>query len=117
LLVNIAMAILDSVPGLAVHVCVDGTPLEEYKDGAEEEVEELNTSVIKQYQAARTVCQYVESVSDKEFSIELLVQPTYEMDCDNLEIGIKIDGKTLITPIISKKDLYHLFRLQFQADP
>jgi len=78
------MAVLDGLPGLEVFVCIDGQPIQEYNDDEEEEVAQ---TPVAEYQAAKTVSKFVESISDKEFSIQIarglrllwVVRPSYAL--------------------------------------
>jgi hypothetical protein len=97
------MAILDSIPGLEVFVCVDGEPLEEYDDDDDGKGEVEHTQVAE-YQAARTVGKFVESVSDKEFSIRINLQTSFVMDCASLLFAIGIDRKYRLVPVLAKSD-------------
>jgi hypothetical protein len=94
------MAILNSLPGLEVFVCIDGEPLEEYNDNEEEEVEE---TLVAEHQAASTVSKYVESASDKEFYINIVLGTSFKMDCETLMAPIKIDGKFIIETVFVRK--------------
>jgi hypothetical protein len=94
------MAILNSLPGLEVFVCIDGEPLEEYNDDKEEEVEE---TLVAEHQAASTVSEYVESTSDKEFYINIVLGTSFKMDCETLMAPIKIDGKFIIETVFVRK--------------
>jgi hypothetical protein len=98
------MAILDSIPGLAVFVCVDGKPLEEYDDDDDDEGEVEHTQVAE-YQAARTVSKFVESVSDKEFSICANLETSFVMDCASLLFPINIDGKLCWEGVVAKSSM------------
>jgi hypothetical protein len=83
------MAVLDTLPGLTVSIHVDGEPLPEYEDDTEEETPD---DPVAQYQVARTLCKYVEAISDKEFCIEMSLDPPYRMDCPALVFPCWIDG-------------------------
>lgn len=96
------MAIQDDVPGLEVAVCIDGKPLEEYDNDEEEQVKPGLPSEVSQYQAARTVTKYIESVSDQEFTIQLTLGPPFKMDYACLNTRIHIDGKKVDSPSIQK---------------
>jgi hypothetical protein len=95
------MAILDSIPGLEVFVCVDGEPLEEYDDDDDGKGEVEHTQ-FAEYQGARTVGKFVESVSDKEFSIRINLETSYVMDCASLLFPIYIDGKRCFEAVLAK---------------
>jgi hypothetical protein len=94
------MAILESLPGLEVTVCMDGQPLEEYDDNEEEEVGE---TPVAQYQAAKTVSKYIESASEKEFSINITLGTAFTMDFESLMAPIRMDGKFVAGPVMLKK--------------
>jgi hypothetical protein len=94
------MAVLDAIPGLKVFICIDGKPLEEYDDDEEEEVE---VTPIAEYQAAKTVRKYVESISDTEFSIKIMLETPFVMDYESLMAPIAIDGKHMLETVIVKE--------------
>jgi len=100
------MAILDSIPGLEVFVCVDDEPLQEYDDDGDDEGEVEHTQ-FAEYQGARTVGKFVESVSDKEFSIRINLETSYVMDCASLLFPIHIDGKRCWEPVLAKTYYAH----------
>ena len=95
------MAVLDDLPGLGVSICIDGQPVEEYNDDEEEEVAE---TPIAEYQAAKTISKFVESISDKEFSIRIALESPFVMDYDSLLCPIHIDGKWRNEPVLQKVD-------------
>ena len=82
------MAVLDSLPGIEATICINKVPLQEYED---DEVE-IAAGHVGEYQAARTVSKYVESATNKEFSIRLSVNHPYKPDCPTLGFAIIIDG-------------------------
>ncbi len=90
------MAVLDGLPGLEVLVCMDGQPLEEYDDDEEEAIAD---TPIAEHQAAKTISKFVESVSEKEFSIRILLRSPFVMDYDSLKSPIYIDGKWCREPV------------------
>jgi hypothetical protein len=91
--------VLEAIPGLDVSVCIDGEPLEEYDD---DEGEEVKPGRVGQWQAARTVCKYITSESDKQFCIRITVDRSYNMDSSGLGFPIRIDGKLMTTPCMTK---------------
>jgi hypothetical protein len=93
------MAILNSVPGLEICVCIDGEALVEYDDDEEQEV---GAGHVAEYQAAKTVSKYIESISDKDFGIKATIGPKYVFDSSAVSFAIEIDGKLMITPILEK---------------
>jgi hypothetical protein len=93
------MAVLDTLPGVTVSINVDGQPLPEYKDDTEEETLD---GPVAEYQTARTVCKYVEAISDKEFCIKMTLDAPFRMDCPSLEFACSIDGHRTHAPLIRK---------------
>lgn len=96
------MAVLDSLPGLTVSVCVDGQALNEFED--DEAVVSSKPGVIGEYQAARTVTKYIEAMSDKEFTVKILLDTGYRMDCGSLGLPISVDGIWANEPLMSKSN-------------
>ena len=92
------MAILPQVPGITVSICVDGKPLEEYMDDEVEEGAEDNAA---QYSAAIAVSHYIESVSDKEYTIQVDVDPTFNFNCPTLLIDTTIDRRIRAKEVIA----------------
>lgn len=92
------MAIVKPVRGIKVTIHVDKKPLQEYDDDEFEVAPGIN----EEYQTSRTVAKYVESVSDKEFGVNICVDKSFRMDCPNLSAAIEIDG-VLVTNIILEK--------------
>ncbi|KAG4430283.1 hypothetical protein IFR05_014230 [Cadophora sp. M221] len=94
------MAILDRVPGLEVKVHINGQPAQEYDD---DEDEQAVPGAVGWYQAARTVRKYVESISDKEFLVQLSLDNSFKFDCPTLSCELSIDGKVVRSPVIYRK--------------
>ncbi|KAL2063579.1 hypothetical protein VTL71DRAFT_5384 [Oculimacula yallundae] len=94
------MAVLNLVPGLEVYVKIDGISLQEYDDDDEIQV---GISPVDQYKSSRTVTKYIESVTDKEFTVETSLAPGFVITSDALLTPIRIDGKLMITPLIPHK--------------
>jgi hypothetical protein len=101
------MAVLDAVPGLDVSICIDDQQLEEYSEDEEEEVEE---TPIAEYQAAKTVRKYVESVSDKEFEVRIVLGTSFVLNYDCVLAPNTIDSKRVPEPVIVKSHHSHLMR-------
>ena len=94
------MAIFDLYPGLEVNITIDGVALPEYDD---DEEEAPKPGPVAAYQASKTVTKYIESVSDKEFAIEVKLNPGYVMNCGSLTVSVFIDGQCLNSRSISKR--------------
>jgi hypothetical protein len=95
------MAILDKAPGLDVCILVDGVPLQEYPDDEEETVEESDAA---KYRASRTVTNYVESASNKEYGIRIKLGTQFRFDYPTLQVYVKVDGKVVRQPILHRSD-------------
>jgi hypothetical protein len=95
------MAVLDTLPGLTVSIHVDDEPLPAYEDDTKEETPD---DPVAQYQVARTLCKYVEAKSDKEFCIEMFLDPPYIMHCPALVFVCWIDGNLVDELVISQAE-------------
>lgn len=88
------MAISKVQPGIAATILIDGQPATEHQDT--DDVEVVHTDpVIAKYQASRTVSTYIESESEKTFSIKLSVGLPYghkKMECSKLGFHVVVDG-------------------------
>ncbi|KAK4496758.1 hypothetical protein PRZ48_012741 [Zasmidium cellare] len=73
------MAVLDGLPGVEVTVQVDGIALKEYEDPDEEEL-------------AKTHVCYVESKSEKHFSISVKVKDDFKYKGDSISVLTTADG-------------------------
>lgn len=89
------MAVLDSVPGLAVSVLVDGNALQEYPD--DEEAARLASLP----EGIKTVPVFVEAVSEKEFVVRLSVDESFRLSSPVLIFDVIVDGNVAYRPIIS----------------
>ena len=88
---NLAMAVIDPLPGLEVAVCVDQQPLHEYADNEFHASAQLNM-----------VSTYIESETMKEFSIKLVVKQPYTLDCPTLGFQIFVDGVKVREPVLTQ---------------
>ncbi|ESZ96956.1 hypothetical protein SBOR_2638 [Sclerotinia borealis F-4128] len=79
------MAVLEAVSGIKVTVCVDDEALQEYDDDEFEAV----PGDVGAHQASRTVAKYVESCTDKSFSIKIEMGAEYKFDSPNLTRRIR----------------------------
>ncbi len=108
------MAVLAEVPGLEVTIRIDGVDLQEYEDDEEQEVA---GGPIAEYQASRTITKYIESISDKEFAIQIKLLPGFPMTSATLETPIHIDGKLMITPVFQKISFPSSYRYDRVVQP
>lgn len=82
------MAILSTLPGVEVTVCVGRVPLKEYDD------DEVNQTLGED--ALRlgpvTVSKYIEAITDREFTVDLCVQRPYLKTSPTLTFDVYVDG-------------------------
>lgn len=87
------MAILKSLRGIEVSICVDDEPLVEYDDRN------------AQIQLA-TILKYVKVVPDKEFVVKITIDRSYKWTSPGLHFRVKVDG-TII-------ECHNLLREEFE---
>lgn len=105
------MAILDSLPGIEVMICVDDEPLREYEEPEDEivleEPSELDEeSEVAKHQRSVTVKRLVESTAGKFYTIRCIIKDPYRFDgaCTHLSLRANVDGTSLfIGSTISKE--------------
>lgn len=97
------MAVIQPLPGLKVSVCIGDKPVQEYADDDENEPNANLSRVVADWQAARTVSRYIESISDTEFSIEIILESPFKFDCPSLLVEVLIDGKRMDAPLFTRK--------------
>lgn len=85
------MAILKSVPGIEVSICVDDEPLIEHTD--------------RSAKAERsTILKYVEVVPDKEFTIRITTDKSYKWTSPYIVLDIIVDGVEIRTLPYSREE-------------
>lgn len=92
------MAILNSIPGLAVSVAVAANELPEYECRDEEPQGPF---------ANKTVLRYIESVSDAEFVIKFQISPPFQLGCAALHFKVCIDGHPVKGTICKNSRVKH----------
>jgi hypothetical protein len=100
------VAVLDLLPGVEVKVTVDNVPLREYKDN--EADSQAEGGVVGRHRAARTVSKYIESVTDKEFCVNLSIKAPYHFDSPSLTFKVSVDGvkvRSMFAPKLSRQVL------------
>lgn len=78
------MAIIPSLPGLEVEVCVNNTPLREYED--DDPDPSLGRATDK------SVSRYVEARTDQDFVVRFRIQEDFAGDCPVLAFSTDVDG-------------------------
>lgn len=76
---------------------VEGNPLEDYED---DEGVELGPNDDESYRANRIVSKYVETISDKEYTIKMQVDPVYTILSPTLGYRVIVDGQLIEVPVI-----------------
>src|ERR1700759_106583 len=92
------MAVLDSLEGIEVTVCVDGQALRDYND---DEIE-AKSGPFSAHQASKTVSKYIEATTGKEFSIKIVVRDLAKIDCPALNFQVNVDGMRVSCPLLLK---------------
>ena len=97
------MAIHGDLEGIEVTICIDGQPVTEYETDNDEI--EHSQPLVKLHQANVTVTNYIEAITNKEFSIKVEIRPPYKFDCPTLTFQIMIDGNHIYTNSIRSSQL------------
>jgi hypothetical protein len=85
------MAIVPSVPGLEVDICIDGQRAREY-------IRPTKTSP-----RANAVLRYIEAKSGKEFTITIRVQSPFEIETSAIVARIMVDCVCILGPLFRKE--------------
>jgi hypothetical protein len=87
------MAIAPLFPGITASILIAGKPAHEYPDLDEPSIEHFDRAV-SEYQTKRLTSNYIESVTDNEFTIKLTLGPPDSRGMDSkVRFYIKVDGK------------------------
>jgi hypothetical protein len=84
------MAIHEDLPGIEVTIEMDNVSLREHSASNDET--ENTDAAVRLHQACWTVTNYVESVTNKHFSIKAHIHSDYEWDCPQLSFAVYVDG-------------------------
>ncbi|EPE24634.1 hypothetical protein GLAREA_08487 [Glarea lozoyensis ATCC 20868] len=85
------MAILPTVPGLEIDICIDGKRVREYTDPTHRSPW-TNQSF-----------KYIESKSGKEFAIVVRVQSPFEIETHAIAAKVEVDGVNVLGPLFRKE--------------
>lgn len=107
------MAVLNSLPGIKVTVCVDDRPLKEYESTEDEvtlnETQGLGKKLeVAQHQRSVTFKKFVESAAGEFFTVKCSVQNPYRYAdvCTYLSFCSYVDGKILSWALVFNKETY-----------
>ncbi|TGO59917.1 hypothetical protein BCON_0040g00600 [Botryotinia convoluta] len=107
------MAVLDSLPGIEVTVCVDGEPLKEYEKTEGQMMLNESEGVgkkfeVAKYQCSATVKKFVESAVGQFFTIKCSVKNPYRYAgaCTHVVFSSSVGGKTLSWAPGFNKEIY-----------
>ncbi|KAH6664110.1 hypothetical protein B0J14DRAFT_252261 [Halenospora varia] len=89
------MAVIPSMPGLEVQICVNGSPITEHRN-------DNRSPLHLQSPLAKTVAKKVEFAEGDEFEITLRVCDPLIMDCNALVMKAKIDDKVLLSRLLRR---------------
>jgi len=90
------MAILPALQGIEVTVQVDNQPLREYADDDVNETLGTEAALL----ADKTVSKYVESVTDAEFTVDLVLAEQFQPSSPSLTFDIFMDGKCVLGKVL-----------------
>lgn len=94
------MAILSSLQGIEVTICVDDDALHECACD-NDEIEHEEEEVIG-HQEKCTVTNYIESNTGKEFMIQLKIEAPYRLNCAALQFETEVDGKSIDRSLVMR---------------
>ncbi|KAF5868629.1 uncharacterized protein Bfra_012277 [Botrytis fragariae] len=107
------MAVLKSLPGIEVTVCVDDKPLKEYENTEDEEMLNEPEGLGKKFEVTKhqrsvTVKKFVESTAGKFFTIKCSVKNPYRYAgaCTHISFCSSIDGENLSWAPLFNKETY-----------
>jgi hypothetical protein len=94
------MAVLDSLPGIEVSICINGEVVKEYIQGEDDhQVEEgdqiLDDEEVSKHQKKVEVVKYIEASTGGEFVIRLGAKHPFDPTGRTLEFDVFVDGKCL----------------------
>ncbi|CAD6441753.1 5e64f466-5db1-46c5-aa7f-0a0062be32f8 [Sclerotinia trifoliorum] len=114
------MAVLDSLPGIEVTMCVDGESLKEYENNEHEamlvEPEALDEKFeVVKHQRSVTVKKFVESEAGKLFSIRCAAKDPYRYTgaCTHITFECLVDGEIVTGGISMSKDEYEEYGFSY----
>ncbi|PVH81475.1 hypothetical protein DL98DRAFT_587389 [Cadophora sp. DSE1049] len=96
------MALLESLPGVEVTVCVDGEALKEYN--TENDIV-TNKNRVAARQKSRTITKYIEATTGKGFLVKIVVKAPYKMNCHNISFTVEVDGQYIKSHLMTKNNL------------
>jgi hypothetical protein len=103
------MAVLETLPGIKVSICIDKRPLREFTD------DDFQGGTLRADLPLKTISKYVQSAT-KEFAIRLEVQPSFNFDFPTLGFQVYIDGSLVRQPILRQINFKAKKRLAILVD-
>lgn len=97
---TLSWAIHESLPGIEVTIQVNGVPLQEYK--VENERVQHADAKVSRYQEAWTTTSYIESTTNKTFTVNMKVRPSYKLDSPLLSFVVHVDSKWIHGLLLAK---------------
>lgn len=98
------MAVHPDHPGFEVTVCVQGTISKEYLTDNDDFMPETEDQKIIEHRRRCTVANYIESVTDATFTINLTIKEPFKFDCHSLSVYAFADGEQIDSYVILKSD-------------
>ena len=96
------MAVHEDLPGVEASICVDGQPIQKF--GTDNDEVKHDNHAVRLHQETWTTTKYVESQTDKEFTIKLALKEPYIMDCPSLVFKVILDGKFVCAVVWFRTD-------------
>jgi len=87
------MPFLDTVPGIEASIWVGNEELAEYEDDEEEQSRG----------ASKTTSRFIESKSDCEYEVQIIVDQSYNFTSECLIFDVSIDGKYMTGAVMTEQ--------------
>ncbi|KAH8648013.1 hypothetical protein BGZ60DRAFT_225175 [Tricladium varicosporioides] len=88
------MAVIPSIPGLEVQICVNGSSIRERRNNIR--------SLYANFLLVKTVAKKIEFTEGDRFEISLRVHDPFTMDFSALVMKVKVNGKALLSRLLRK---------------
>lgn len=98
------MAIHPELPGLEVTIRMDGAELHEYPTENNASMPETRDRKVLRHRKRYTVSNYIESVTDSTFTINLRIKAPFKFDSHSLTVYAFADGELIDSFVILKSD-------------
>ncbi|KAM3065904.1 hypothetical protein ACMFMG_009870 [Clarireedia jacksonii] len=99
------MAVLNSLPGITVSICVKDKALLEYDCDDFITTNAPKDPAVAEYQSQRTVAKYIESIADAQYEIRCTMRNPYTFEGNTTSLGFRalVDGSLLYPCVLIPK--------------